>query len=311
VVLNFVKNNIGRIGILIPIITTVFGIIIINISLNKYGIVEYSIFQIQSVFTGSVFLTICYGIFGFFSWLLLKFKKSLLKMVFSVFFSSLLISLVFYHVFVSFDDSHILNLSDFSIIIQSIITILFSLLLFCYLFLKSLKNKDLYYNNGSRSRRLISWLLEKKLVVIIFILVSFSIVLYFNDEVFRDLFDFFFIFSLLLLVGIWTLNKNDSYEKKRHVNEEKTWNDVNVGIIFILVYIVLGTYLYSLNVYPYLPKNFGGGKPEYVEVTYLDNHQIKGEVIHSNSNLIFINVKNKIQVIEWNKVQELKTRISR
>ncbi|MEH7495749.1 hypothetical protein, partial [Neobacillus niacini] len=99
--IEFIKKHLTKIGVLLPIVSLVFGVIIINLFLNQFGIVEYSIFQIQSVLTGSVYLLTMYMLIVYFNWVLIKFKKYTFMMFIASIFSSILITTVFYHLFIT------------------------------------------------------------------------------------------------------------------------------------------------------------------------------------------------------------------
>ncbi|WP_424412579.1 hypothetical protein [Paenisporosarcina sp.] len=180
-----------------------------------------------------------------------------------------------------------------------------------YLFIKSIRNKDANNKlfNGTWQRGLIVLLPLIFLMSLIIICIAFSIEIYKQEGDFRAIVRFFLLFSTFLSTGIWTLHKKKPNENNSQSKKDNSWNDINIGIIYMLVFILMGTYQYSTNLYPHLPKNYGGGRPESVEISSLDNKHLKGEIIHSNSNLIFLNVKNKIKVIEWNKVQSIEINV--
>jgi len=297
---------------LIPIITTIFGIIIINISLNKYGIVEYSIFQIQSILTGAAFITICYSMFVLFFFVLKIFKQSRIMLGIVSFILPSLVTLLFYNIF--FD--YFIITEQESSAIKSLVSGALIIIAMLYSALYSIRNTESQNRifNGTWSRRIkvLSYLIP--FIIILIVILIYSVILYLQTDIFKSIYGFFLSGSIYSAIAIWVSNKHNSNGensgKKSKSTNENYWIELNLVIIYFVSFVLIGTHQYSTNLYPYLPKNYGGGKPEAVEISYAENKHLKGEIIHSNSNLIFVNVKNQIKVIEWNKVQEIDTNIS-
>jgi hypothetical protein len=302
---NFVSKNTTKIGVLLPIISLVFGVIIINLSLNKYGIVEYSIFQIQSILTGSVYLIILYLLIVYYSMILIKFKKSIILMFIASFVSSIFITAVFYHLFSKVYDN--LNLFKFTLTsktIEGLFTLALIAIVGAFVFLDYIKNQDSTGKlfNGTKHRLFNVLMLLTILIIPSFFVIIISInTLMFNDE-FKKLLTFFSSFSFFLTGLIYGANKIKEYNQTKDDSILK----FNIGIVYIVSFIIYITFLYSSNVYQYLPKNYGGGKAEQAKITYNNGLKIEGLLLHSNSNLIFIKQKdNLIKIIEWNKLESI------
>jgi hypothetical protein len=300
-------KNITKIGVLLPIISLVFGVIIINLSLNKYGIVEYSIFQIQSILTGSVYIVILYFLVVYYTLILSKFKNKIIFMLLASFVSSVFITAVFYHLFSRvYNNINLFNFTLTSKTIEGLLTITLISIVGAFVFLDYIKNNDpegiLF--NGTK-HRLINVLMLLAILIIpsFFVLIISFNTLLFNKE-FKNLLAFFTTFSFFitgLIYGVGKIKKHN----KGYENDNSILN-LNIGIVYIASFVIYITFLYSSNVYQHLPKNYGGGKAEQAKITYNNGLKIEGSLLHSNSNLIFIKQKDKlIKVIEWNKLESI------
>ena len=302
--LNYFKNNLSTVGILIPIIASIFGVIIINIFLNQYGLVEYSIFQIQSILTGSVYLIGTYILINV-SYLIISFcNESKLLIGFASVFIAFIEASFFWGMIVKKYNNVSLWGLDFSI---EVIDLLLFISLFSLFF--SLIYKLLHMETKKIS-------LRKKIILIaagiilslptLFICLI-SLKYFLVKEGFFGIFLFFLLYPVL--VGSWVTSfPKDKTKSERGINTGSTLKKklaFHFLIILSLITVINTTNLYATKVYPYFSKNFGGGKSEYVQVFYSNEKSIKGNLIHSNSNLIFIKENNIIKILEWNKIESI------
>jgi hypothetical protein len=303
---NFMKAHITKIGVILPIIALVFGVIIINLSLNKYGIVEYSIFQIQSIFTGSVFLVILYLLSVYFNWFLIKFKHKLLMFI-ACWLSSIFITSVFYHLFIGeYYSNKLFNITINPVILKSFLSLSFLLILCSLVILDNIRSNDSKGNffNGTRLKFVSVVLLCILLIFSYIFIIAVSINLLIVSNEFKSIVWFFLPFSFFIMGIIIGINK----DRKEKLNDKKEYSilNLNISIIYFIIFLIYTTFLYASNVYPYIPKNYGGGKEEQANITYNNGLKLEGQVVHSNSNLIFIKQKdNIIKIIEWNKLESI------
>jgi hypothetical protein len=303
---NFMKVHITKIGVILPIIALVFGVIIINLSLNKYGIVEYSIFQIQSILTGSVYLVILYLLSVYFNWILSKFKHKLLLFI-ACLLSSIFITSVFYHLFIGeYHSNKLFNFTINPVILKSFLSLSFLSIICSLVYLDYIRSNDSKGNffNGTRLRFVYVLLLFIILIFSYIFVIAISINLFIVSNEFKSIVWFFLPFSFFIMGIIIGINR-DKTDKLNDKNNFSILN-LNIYIIYFIFFLIYTTYLYASNVYPHIPKNYGGGKEEQANITYNNGLKLEGQVVHSNSNLIFIKQKdNIIKVIEWNKLESI------
>lgn len=301
----FLKKNWLKLIISVPISFQIIGIVINNIHLSKYNIIEVYSLKPILLLTGVVFLIInliCFFIFTVGTDIInpennrLLLLKTLLRGIIIINISFIILSGL---------DLQDISLGDILIPSQiQLILLSSSVLLFTNkVFLGDLPNKKsgYYYPNA-----------------IIRIILSIPMVLIFILLLFKNTnFNLLSRYVLFLSVAFYIFqfarsevqeeSKNPDYKPKFHFTKDGSPIKLDlVFAVFIFLIILIGlTVIYSTSIYKLLPANFGGGKPSQIRVV-TEKDIIKGSLIHQNDKNLYIEFADKIKIIKKDEIIEFK-----
>lgn len=311
---DFLKDNIFKIGVAVPVLGSVLGMIIINLYLSNYGIIEYAFFKTHSILVGSVFLFFVISIVVYYSLyfdLVEPQKNNLLLAIIILVIKTFLISLLTYTILINkfFTYSLPFNIKLYPAQFRDFIfRASFGLLVPISLFYDDFKEKRM----STFLKVFVGILISIGLVMIIIL----YWILQTKEPVFQKIAYFYSFFGILMLVYLFA--RKEGAEKREDPNYKPTslfsmyfskrtlFMEITFVVISLITVFSLIVATYASNIYPYIPQNFGGGKIKPISITY-DKSTIQGSIIHSNDKMIFVLDKTKkITIIKWDNLIELK-----
>ncbi len=316
----FLKTNLMRILIIIPICSYAIGFFIHNSYLSKYQITNFELLKGRYILVG-IFYIIILSILGFF--LLLHTSLSNVaenikpRNLFLWLFRFEIILLVFYSIFPNKESFFLINIdtsilginisSNLNILIYTQITSISLILLGVSILMKGMW--------GEKKEKKIHFIITLILYFPMNYLIFFGIL---NNPLFKIIVSFsglVFFTLFFIYLGVWV-----GEEKKKYPQASVYFGDYDTKIsrrkIEVLVYLLLSTIVlvivftsqYSRSIYEKLPQYLGGGKPVKVEIYYTDSTNDSGFLIDETSDNVFFKFdkSNSISIINKAMIKEVK-----
>lgn len=295
----FIKENLFKIISLIPVCFIALGAFILNIYLNQFGIIDVALFDSRTIFVGFValFQIICF--FFFWAMHILKYTcpNRIIFLIINCFLKSVVFSVVV---------ANLLGNSDNPEPHPGFIVFLIIGITITFIMLES-NSKGNLWGTGK---------LINKIIYILGLIYSisslmFSVYLIEKDKVLSDIFEVYnylsIYFSLFLFIR-WCREKHSTEPDEDVSKFTKTGKIGKLDYAFTALYfigaIMVFLMTYSKHVFPNISSNLGGGAYKYNTIIMDDDSSIKGKIIHSNSNFIYvIEEKNKLSQYPINKIK--------
>jgi hypothetical protein len=312
---NFIEDNLFKIIGITPFIIIGVGTLIINLHLSPYYISDFNFFQTTSFLAGSTYvLFLIFLIMLMLLWMNVKdvnensyfriFSNAVLKQIFLSNFLFFLTSDTFYKISIY----SIWNLHIPSNYILAICMTPF-LLSVPFLMMWPLRHE----NNKKKKPEWYFALIISIFVIPLNLLASY--ILFKNEERYQDIFWFIFLFSILIFIFFMTREGMET-DSQRNINtgftslftgkREKLAIDGIVIYGLTLFSFILYTYLYSVNIYPYIPSSIGGGKVSSSIITAKDGKRSLGEIILKTNDRLFLKTKyNEVTLFNYNDILKI------
>lgn len=291
--------------IILPVLSLVFGTIIINLHLNSYGLIDYGIIKSHTILVGTGFMLysvfiILYYMFGvaiddFYS---NKFWYLTLITVYK----TIVLSIAFYFTLVLKTDT--INLLYHGTISSLIITSIFSLFL-----IFSIASITVYYVFGITEKYFKFFVISVNILTGIISGVIFFLLFKTNSDFKNVNIHFFSIGHMfLLLFAVMQSKKKLSMKQISPFKSEKS-SLLSLNVIFGISCMILFVFIilisYSSSIYPHIPRNMGGGANKDMQFT-INGKITKGKVIHISTDSYYILKSEKImKVIETIKKSDI------
>ncbi len=324
--MKLIKENLGVFVLAVPVLLSIFGLLIINTHLYDYGIVEFSLFKVQSLWVGALFCLLNFIsliVFMLFN----DYKVSQSTNLRTIFYTSCLKIFLLSYVLYIFTDK--IYIDDFYIYHPNITvgfaqqigqrSVLFFILA-TILVIKVVKNEK-EKNEGNISSS------SKILILIISLMFVFSVFIPFVasmkfDNTLGAYFEYFTIIGISYFLNK-VIAKSVLKDEFAGVKEE-TYSSFSTGNIktnrdnfkleilllpiILLVMIVPLIMFYSRNIYPNFGVQYGGGKHKEVVITTVNNTVYTGRILHNNEDYIFLlDLENDdVNVITWEEARKIK-----
>jgi len=298
----FIKENIFKIISLIPVCFIALGAFILNIYLNQFGIIDVALFDSRTIFVGFValFQIICF--FFFWAMHILKYTcpNRIIFLIINCFLKGVVFSVVVANLLGNSDNSVNPELHPGFVVFLIIgITITFIIL--------ESNSKGKLWNAGK---------LINKIIYILGLIYSisslmFSVYLIEKDKVLSDVFEVYnylsIYFSLFLFIR-WCREKHSTEPDEDVSKFTKTGKIGKLDYAFTALYfigaIMVFLMTYSKHAFPNISSNLGGGAYKYNTIIMDDDSSIKGKIIHSNSEYIYlIEEENKLSQYPIDKIK--------
>lgn len=295
----FFKENWFKIIIGVPVVFGIFGIIIKNLYLVKYGVFDYNPFQADIIYTGICFITIILLHFFIFTYDTEIFKPKLdIAYILKLSIRCIVLSdIMIYLLGNGFSDIELLK---FKVNVENV-KLLYRLTLICIFGL------IFYGNQKERSNdKLIDNIIYIVIIVCLILLSSICFVLVLWKYPENKQIAYFTIFLCIVFI-VYQFGRNsahtnyDNEKYKGTFNFKKDGSATKLDIFFALFTILIGFFgiisFYSNYLFEYIPKQIGGGKPIDVEIQKNESN-ISGKIIHINDDGYYILSDNKVFVIK-------------
>ena len=311
--MEFIKKNIFSILTSIPIIFLAVGAIVISNYLAEFGVIDFPVFNGRTVFVGFVAL-LQLLVFIILWYTFISCKGSIEELLFLII-NPLWKTIVFSNIVFMLTLSKSNNLADFEFLgwiwyskpLVSLST--FSFLGFFIL----LVGKE-YIDNGIKNDKIgkiFFW------VGLIFTLISIIpiILLLIKNEKYRGVFSTYGYMSLILFIQtfqIWAIRNDKSrglnVEEYSLFSKDKKLNkmDYIFFIFWLLIVIIINLSNYSTNIFPNISTNLGGGKYKFSELLLEDGNIIRGKIIHTNGDYLYLYDDPVLKQISISKIIEYK-----
>lgn len=311
----FFKENIFKIAIIIPITVSILGMVIINLYISNYGIIDYTIFRIQSIYVGTSFVIFCTGFFILYCMFIdtsnLEQNRTP-KIILITSIKTILISVLFY----TYCTGEILNppyllFTKISLLMFLIISV--PLIFFLYVHLKE------NYHNIISNEVPVKYKIPSITYISVSVLYNFFlfVVLFRTETIFRYISGFFMFYGLMFVFGL-ELHKRVKKDKKKVAkskytslfSSKKNKASMILENMFwyfgLLAFIISLMILYSKLIYPNLLQFLGGGKEQTTTIVS-KQQEMSGKIVHSNERFIyFLSDTNTIEIIHWDDVIKMK-----
>jgi len=302
----FPESIIGKLSI-ISIALTGIGIIINNIYLLEFDIVDFNLLQPRNIFTGITFfiyLSIYFVVFLFKLDITDLRKHSYFKIVFHL--------VVKYFVIVS--GIFFLLIVNKQLIENEPCKILYSFSIGVPMMFLILYGSDAIFTEKERtslvhriSFPLFEWLLTLTAIGTFFY--SFYYISEFNHFAWSQSFILFFAIGIFFAsknVQIKIeLSKSDTKKfeptKSLFTENQSNYNNLAENFFFLLLgglLIIISVYKYSIHIHDNIPTNYGGAKKHEISLLLSNGKQIKGSLIFQNENKYYIQNENELLFIK-------------
>jgi NADH:ubiquinone oxidoreductase subunit 6 (subunit J) len=301
---SFLNSIVGKLSI-ISIALTGIGIIINNMYLLEFDIIDFNLLQPRNIFTGLsfvIYLSLYYIIFQFKLDISDLKKYSYFKIVFHLVVKYfIIISGLFFLL-----NSQFLESKEY-ILLSSLSIGIPMMFLFVYM-------SDAIFTEQERN----TWIhrISFPLFKWLFILTTIAIFIYSYNYIpeFNQFAKSQSTF-LFLTIGIFLSSKSVQTKVKLVQNDEKEFeptkslftenhfdydNVVEKFFKYLVasIFITYGMYVYSIYIHPNIPTNFGGAKVYEISLELSNGDKVKGELIFQNENKYYIQNENELLFIK-------------
>lgn len=295
------------------IISGAFGLIIINLYLQKYNLVDFNVIQPQIIYVGFIFILILMFNFLFFFMLLdleNPSKNSLLKITLLTFSKLAILGNTLNYllntdeinkVFIGQNNSLFTRFFLNGAIIGG--TIIYILVFVSY---------EWIIKDDKRTSTKIIYIYP----LIFFTLWSIAgaIYCYFNVPLAKNFYSFELYIAFLFymfFIGIWA--KSNDKERGLNTTPVSMFGTDATGfksldkwfvVVYLIVMMLILITKYSSQIYPYISPYYGGGKPQIVRIV-VEGDTLKGELISQNSSYLFIKKDSTLVKLDWSRIKSI------
>ena len=311
--MEFLKKNIFNIITVIPIILLAVGSLVLSKYLSQFGVIDFPVFNGRTILVGFVaFLQLILFIIIWYTFLNIRGnnKKELYFLIFNAIWKPLVFGNTVFLL-----SAYVNELDDFEFLGWIWYSkILLVLTLFSFMgFMILLSGKE-YIDNGIKKDKLgrITLCLGGGLTLVSFFPM---LILLINNDIYRNIISTYGYVSFILFFQsflAWAI-KNDKtrgipVEESSLFSKEKkfTLMDYVFYLFWVMLILIINLFNYSSKVFPYIDTNLGGGKYKFSELILDDASVIKGRVVHTNSDYVYIYEESTLKQIPIIKISEYK-----
>lgn len=293
----YIKDNLFNIVALIPVLLVVVGSFVVSINLNRYGVIDFPLFDARTVYVGLVALVqmILFAVVWRMFLVIDGGFKGLVYLLINMIWKSFVFVQLAYAFIIK--DNELTSIEFNGVVFETSKVVAFSYLTCIAFFACFINGRE--YIIKRRSGDLLGGDMFRAGLFLTVLGVLSQIILICNLSLYRDVFWSYFGISFVLTysyVGKWSV-LND---KKRGVgvhnaslfedSEIFTWLDAFYLCSIFLFMISFFIYKYSVNIYPLVPTNIGGGYYSYSSIELVNGSFMYGKIIHSNHDYLYIKI---------------------
>ena len=296
----YFKEHMFQFLYLIPVSFIAIGSFVLNIYLNRFGIIDVALFDSRTIFVGFVALFQFISFFFCWSIYILKYKPplGLFFLIINCFFKPAFFSSIIYIYLAN-------SKGQFSKVYELFFSLVFAGdLLYLWILQTSMNFTNI---KDLKIQKKISFFV--RILFGLGLCISYVILILKNKMIF-DIFICYLCISLFFTASLffrWNKNKiqydNDDISKFNNTGVISKLDFQYNILIFTLVAMIF-LYNYSYRVFPYISNNMGGGYYKYNTIVLDDDSVITGKIIHSNAEYIYlIEEEEKLSQYSINKIK--------
>ena len=288
-------DRLTKLVVLVPVLFAGFGTIIINLGLSSYGLFDHQVFRLHAIYVGATFFIFCLALlvcFAAFTNVGDPSKDSQLRVVLMTVWKVLVVSLALYYLV---DRDYTINSFRDCSLCQALI---FSnwgspLLVFPFVFVMVDRFRE---REVGTKEKVLFWII---LVWSTLTYIAQFMVLCNEKYGFREIAFLVGLVGAVFYAGtegrvsIIRMRKADPDYRPKSLfgpfmsRETSVW-DVALTSLFLLLCTAQVVAIYSTNLYPKIPKAYGGMKAQERSITHTDGKVIRGRILHTTTNTLYV-----------------------
>ena len=310
--MEFIKKNIFSILTAIPVILIAVGSMVISLYLSKFGVIDFPVFDGRTILIGFIAL-LQLAVFIILWYTHISCKGALNDL--PILFINPIWKTIVFSVAIFMFTGQTNSLADFEFLGWTWYSkILFFLSMFSFVGFSILLSGKEYIDNGIKNDKLgrMAFFTGSGATIISIVPVTLLLI---GNEIFRGIFLTYCYMSFVLFIQtmqLWAIRNDRSrgikVEESSLFSKDKrlTKMDYACFVFWLLLVMIINLSNYSANIFPYVSTNLGGGKYKYSELITEDGKTIKGKIIHTNGQYVYLYKDSILRQLSISKIVEYK-----
>lgn len=308
------ENFIGMIAVITASLTGL-GLVISNIYLSQYHLIDFAIISTKSLYTGFtfiIFILLTSLFFLSFLDMTCMLNNNLLVIILNFIIKPIFLSSAFFFLTQVLQEpppKNIYLISAYSSCFFAASAVVISLFGIFYAAIKSDKG-------------LIKRFIKILVYITCAIVISGFIFLYAYQDEYTHIANFFLLFSLTFFMNyfvLYGLKYDESVGKPRMNFSLFNPSSTSSRVVFLDIILALLSIIYLLStclvnyskvIYPHIPFEYGGGKPQAIEITLTSNDFLSGSLIYQDSSRYYLLISNNanqkvVRVVDISSIESI------